>query len=797
MSLPLRRAVAERYGLDAGLAADPASLRALAHALGGGRRRDGSAAVVHAGDLQVLVVLFEVLVEGLGSALDPDIASRLEEDLGSDALDSLWAAFDREFRGTEAGADPRRRRVELLLALWLLNRNPALSPLREMIGDDALSQLPQYRQLPELISEADAPSAQRAMIELARSVSRVPGSLREQLDFVLDRFTGLAEGTRERLLRARDALAEDEVRPPPGPGPPAPPALDAGPASSARPLPPRHEPRWMRELVVGARNAPVWLRQLERRSGRRVRRLDEVPDAELERLAATGLGALWLIGVWERSPASRRVKQMCGSRAVASAYSIFDYRVADELGGDEALEALQEHARRAGLRLGVDVVPNHMGLDSVWLRRHPERFLSVERSPFPTYRFEGPDLSGDPMLSLHLEDHYVDRSDAAVVFVRVDRRSGERRFVYHGNDGTGTPWNDTAQLDYTRRDTRRGMAEIIVSLARRFPLLRFDAAMTLTRQHFQRLWFPAPGDGGAIPSRSEHGLGRDEFTRRMPVEFWRQVCDLVAEECPDALLVAEAFWLMEGFFLRELGMPRVYNSAFMRLLAEGDGAAFRGMLRETLKVDPRILERYAGFLTNPDEATAVEQFGRGDRYFGACTLLATLPGLPLFGHGQIEGLAERYGMDFDRPERDEQIDRSMLERHLREIAPLLRRRDRFAAAAPIRLLRFVAASGETVEDVIAWRGGTPSEPAIVLFNNGATERSGYLVPEPVEGAPASLLELTGIRAAVRERRLRCREERRDVVVERPAAEVAERGLALRVAAWESLVLGGFELVEAA
>ena len=52
----------------------------------------------------------------------------------------------------------------------------------------------------------------------------------------------------------------------------------------------------------------------------------------------------------------------------------------------------------------------------------------------------------------------------------------------------------------------------------------------------------------------------------MPEEFWREVVDRVAAEAPDTLLLAEAFWLMEGYFVRTLGMHRVYNSAFMNML---------------------------------------------------------------------------------------------------------------------------------------------------------------------------------------------------------------------------------------
>jgi len=92
-------------------------------------------------------------------------------------------------------------------------------------------------------------------------------------------------------------------------------------------------------------------------------------------------------------------------------------------------------------------VPNHMGIDSNWVMDHPDWFISLPYSPFPVYSFNGPDLSWNEGVGIYLEDHYFDRSDAAVVFKRVQRDTGETAYVYHGNDGTNMPWNDTAQLN--------------------------------------------------------------------------------------------------------------------------------------------------------------------------------------------------------------------------------------------------------------------------------------------------------------------------------------------------------------
>ncbi len=359
---------------------------------------------------------------------------------------------------------------------------------------------------------------------------------------------------------------------------------------------------WMPNVVMIAKSTYVWLAQLSRQYGRPIERLDQIPDEELETLAARGMNALWLIGVWERSRASQMIKRMRGQQdAVASAYSLFDYRIADDLGGDYAYRNLRERASRHGIRLASDMVPNHMGIDSPWVVEHPEWFLSRTDRPYPAYSFNGPDLSPDGRVSIRIEDHYYDQTDAAVVFERRDNSSGHTEYVYHGNDGTSFPWNDTAQLNYLSAAVREQVIQTILHVARLFPIIRFDAAMTLARRHVQRLWFPVPGSGGSIPSRAEFAMTQEQFDAAMPHEFWREVVDRVAAEVPGTLLLAEAFWLLEGYFVRTLGMHRVYNSAFMNMLRDEENAKYRSVIKNTIEFDPDILKRYVNFMSNPDE----------------------------------------------------------------------------------------------------------------------------------------------------------------------------------------------------
>ena len=491
---------------------------------------------------------------------------------------------------------------------------------------------------------------------------------------------------------------------------------------------------WMPTTVMIAKSTYVWLAQLSRFYGRHIRRLDDIPDEELQTLADRGMNTLWLIGIWERSRASKTIKLLCGNQdAVASAYSLFDYRISEDLGGESAYINLRDRAYRHGIRLASDMVPNHMGIDSPWVVEHPEWFISRWESPYPAYSFEGPDLSVDGRVELKIDDHYYTQTDAAVVFRRRDKSSGETRYIYHGNDGTSFPWNDTAQLDYLNPAVREQVIQTILHVARLFPVIRFDAAMTLAKRHFHRLWFPGPGSSGAIPSRAEYSMSQAEFDQHMPHEFWREVVDRVAAEVPGTLLLAEAFWLMEGYFVRTLGMHRVYNSAFMVMLRDEDNANYRSVIKNTLEFDPDIMKRYVNFMSNPDERTAIDQFGKGDKCFGVAVMMATLPGLPMFGHGQVEGFTEKYGMEYQRPRYEEWPDQWLVERHKREIAPLLKRRWLFAESSNFLLYDFFQASGSVDESIFAYSNRT-----------GRRARAGHL-QQPLRQQPRNREDFGRIR----------------------------------------------------
>ncbi len=820
--LPMSTGALSRYGLsdlrDELLASDPerglAAAREASLRINALRQQEGGA-WVSAGQVRALFVLAMSLNELLTryvAMVDPDLWARADDalvaSLGADERARLNEILSRlvlarpetgEREGTLAPVHAQHLRetaLPLLLLGWLRNNN-ALTPVHDLVtsseleSDGLLDRA--WHSLGRLLDASRGFTADTGSLGrlLARPQRLAPDDLATQLKMSHEAWSPWLPQTALPLLLGAGELHEEQRPHCQGPGP----AQELAFADETRtagtgrndddPEVERYSPDrdWMPELVLLAKNTHVWLHQLSRRYERPIATLDAVPDHELDELAARGITGLWLIGVWQRSRASREIKRHRGNtEALASAYAVDQYRIADDLGGEAALDDLRNRAAARGIRLAGDMVPNHTGLDSRWVHEHPDWFVGGDHAPFPSYSFSGPDLSDDEHIAIRLEDGYTDHSDAAVVFQREDKRTGKVRYLYHGNDGTNMPWNDTAQLDFLNPAVREAVIGEIIAVARRFPVIRFDAAMVLARRHVQRLWNPEPGAGSDIPGRAAHALSHADFARAMPREFWREVVERVAAEAPDTLLLAEAFWLMEGYFVRTLGMHRVYNSAFMHMVRDRDNVKYRRSLKNVLAYDPEILPRFVSFLSNPDEATAESQFGKGDRYFGACTLLATLPGLPMIAHGQFEGYEEKYGMEFARDYRDESPDEGFMAHHERMIYPLLRERALFAGASRFRLFDVVGDDGTVVEDVYCYANAKDDRRALVLFNNSDTRRAGRVrISAPwrdkAQGRLLSgtLAEALGIPAAGGGTCV-LTDPRDGATLETPVAELRDRGL---------------------
>lgn len=664
--------------------------------------------------------------------------------------------------------------LEELILLQLENINPAGILLKEFYSDKNLTEKTKYIELIDesesyLTTEKPFGTENLPIIQFLRKpITSSPQNLEEQLDYILNNWgIYVYDQFHRRILSSKDLIQEDiklfiqhgggEKATPPVP------QYDqlkdyyeylrkkmlAGTELTAEEIAFYHseyekftvDTEWMPKVVMIAKNTYVWLDQLSKKYKRHIHRLDQIPDEELDQLARWNFTALWFIGIWERSSASKKIKHLTGNiDAISSAYSLYDYVIANELGGEEAFENLKQRAWQRGIRIASDMVPNHTGIYSKWVVEKPDYFIQTNYPPYPSYSFTGPNLSDDDRIEVRIEDKYYSRQDAAVVFQRRDRYTGDVRYIYHGNDGTHMPWNDTAQLNLLLPEVREALIQTIMHVAQKFPIIRFDAAMTLAKKHYQRLWFPVPGTGGAIPSRSDFAMSRQDFDNAMPNEFWRELVDRINAEMPNTLLLAEAFWLMEGYFVRTLGMHRVYNSAFMHMLMKEENDKYHDLINKTLDFNPEILKRYVNFMSNPDEETAVNQFGKGDKYFGIAMLMVTLPGLPMFGHGQVEGFSEKYGMEYRRAYYDEAVDGYLVHRHEQEIFPLMRKRYLFAEVANFEFFELHDEFGRINYNVFAFTNSFGGEKVLIAYNNAFQECKGtinYSVPKLKTAADGS------------------------------------------------------------
>ncbi len=685
-----------------------------------------------------------------------DLLAELDKQFTAKEIDTLLIDFIKEFPpvevykekcsardylartaidiGTGEERSNREQTLEEMILLHLANENTAFKPFLLLFGDTELAKNKLYGKTWTSIKKfaktqpTFGPFDHDLINLLKEPQAFAPESLKGQLEYIQKYWGEFLGEWLKRILAGMDTISEEEKAAWHGFGGGDLPDMSAYTFENLMNEYERYSPDsdWMPKVILIAKTVLVWLDQLTKQYGYPITRLDQIPDPELDKLRDEGFTGLWLIGLWERSKASRRIKQICGNpEAAASAYSLYDYNIAQNIGGWDALANLRTRLWQRGIRLASDMVPNHTGMDGDWVINRPDLFIQRRDCPFPHYTFNGENLSQDGRVSLYLEDHYYSKNDCAVVFKRVDNQTGDTRYIYHGNDGTGLPWNDTAQIDFLNPEAREAVMQEILHVAQNFPIIRFDAAMVLAKKSIRRLWYPEPGHGGDIATRSETGLSYEQFNAAIPNEFWREVVDRVARECPDTLLLAEAFWMMEGYFVRTLGMHRVYNSAFMNMLKKEENQKYRETVKNTITFDPQVLKRYVNFMNNPDEETAIAQFGDGDKYFGVCTLMITMPGLPMFGHGQIEGFTEKYGMEYTKAYKDEKPSQYLVDRHWREIFPLMKKRYLFSGVENF-LFYDLWQDGIVNENVFAYSNGCGGERTFVVYNNKYDRAYGWI-----------------------------------------------------------------------
>jgi hypothetical protein len=355
---------------------------------------------------------------------------------------------------------------------------------------------------------------------------------------------------------------------------------------------------WPDSPVIYEVNTWSWLRRLSGEAGRPLT-LADVPDSAWDAVVPAGVDAVWLMGVWERSPAGLQIARnddelMDSFRAalpdlvpddiVGSPYCIRRYAVDDRLGGPTALATAREQLRRRSALLVLDYVPNHVSPDHPWVRAHPERFV----------RGSAEDLVRAPNAWLDLHG----------------------QVLAHGRDPYFPPWPDVVQLNAFAQETRDATAEVLVGIGEQCDGVRCDMAMLMLNDVFARTWATWAGD----PPEEE---------------FWPGVLARVHSRHPHLLFIAEVYWDLE-WRLQQQGFDYCYDKRLYDRLVHENAAS----VRAHLLADHEYQRRLMRFIENHDEPRAATALGAA-RASAAAVAVATLPGAELWHDGQFEGLRRR------------------------------------------------------------------------------------------------------------------------------------------------------------
>ena len=408
-------------------------------------------------------------------------------------------------------------------------------------------------------------------------------------------------------------------------------------------------------------NTRVWLTELSTDLGRAAT-LDDIPDAELDRLARLGFDWIWMLSVWQTGAVGREISRrnpdwrsefeetltdLEEEDIAGSGFAITGYTVAQRLGGDPALARLRNRLRERNLRLMLDFVPNHTAVDHPWVETHPEYYIRATEL----------DLVREP------KNYIRAKSD------------GHDLVLAHGRDPYFSGWPDTLQLDYSNPATQAAMVDELLKIAGQCDGVRCDMAMLILPEVFERTW------------------------GRRSDSFWPKATQRVRNRFPNFCFMAEVYWDLE-WTLQQQGFDYAYDKRLYDRLREGHAQAVRDHFRAGLDYQDKL----SRFLENHDEPRAANTFD--SRIHEAAAVITFLsPGLRFFHQGQFEGRRKRISPHLVRAPLEE-VDGGLKQFY-----------ERLICALNLSAMR----SGEwrLLESAPAWEGNPTAEDFIVFAWNGA------------------------------------------------------------------------------
>jgi Alpha amylase, catalytic domain len=456
---------------------------------------------------------------------------------------------------------------------------------------------------------------------------------------------------------------------------------------------------WCQYPTILEVNTWVWLADLSGKYGYPVD-LGSVPDSEWNAIGELGFDAVWLMGVWERSPAGievsnanpgltadfrRALPDFRVEDNVGSAYCIRDYRVDPHLGGQENLAVARNQLASQGMKLILDFVPNHTALDHSFASQHPEYYL----------RGDAIDLQRDP-----------------ASFIEIDQKIFAR-----GRDPYFPAWPDVLQLNAFDPGLRRAVEETILGIANLCDGIRCDMAMLLLNQIFERTWGARAG-------------------RPPETDYWAKVIQAVKKTRPDFLFIAEAYWDLESE-LQQQGFDYCYDKRLYDRLKHDSADS----IRSHLCADAGYQAKLVRFIENHDEPRASATFSSAQQR-AAAVVMATTPGARLFHEGQLEGREVRIPVFLRRRpnEPEHQELKAFYRKLLQAVDHSLFHEGNW---------KLSEASGwpdnQSFRNIVAWTWTSESDRCVIIVNlSGVASQARVRVPWSDSGAVVRLTDpLTG------------------------------------------------------
>ena len=479
---------------------------------------------------------------------------------------------------------------------------------------------------------------------------------------------------------------------------------------------------WSRYPTLYEINTWVWLAELSHKFGKPVD-LSCVPSAEWDAIAAYGFDALWLMGVWERSPAGIAIANRNENLLADFRQALPDFRVADNvgspycvrryvvdqhLGGPKGLAAARDELAKRGMRLVLDFVPNHVAPDHPWVAEHPEYFVQGTAD----------DVRNDP-----------------ASFIQTDKA-----VFACGRDPYFPAWPDVLQLNAFRPGLRKAVVETLLEAANQCDGVRCDMAMLLLNSVFDRTW----GARAGPPP---------------PTEYWVDVIPAIKRAHPEFLFIAEAYWDLE-WELQQKGFDFCYDKRLYDRLEHENAES----VRLHLSADPSYQNKLLRFLENHDEPRAATALAPAKER-AAAVVTSTLTGARMFHEGQFEGRKVRLPVFLGRrPEEPADADlQEFYRKLLASINRLMFREGEWSLCE-----RTGWPDNQSYRNIVAWRWNMGEERCFIVVNlSGAPAQA--RVKLGWDDLGGTMWRLTGQLA--------------DVSFERSGDEIAASGLYIDLPPW--------------